>query len=367
MASLKPQMNGGPCLILGSGPSLEDIKPYLKDWKGNIFCSTSHLPMLAYMGIDRPGIYCGLIDCDPSMIWLVTDYVKKDTNITLLTHPQIPSEYLKHWPEEKAYFFRMLDPSDEYSNKYLPLAYGWMNEKMNWSIGTTILNGGNIVNTMIPMCQSFGFSPIFVAGYDLGYPDNLRRSGDYRYKDGSWEIIPPPPLTEQRWVEAVRLESNNGVPFDELGAFYKTSSIIMWAMAAPPVISCSRGVMSEWTYANPKEVVEKQGLGFDHLIVDPITAYKAGGIYLRRRGFLIMKTDFWASVQNMAGMKFLDKIKHLINWYWYKDKPWKWMGGKGYVPWKFKRDKKKAEAKAKKIAACTTMATGDVKGAEVVS
>lgn len=348
LASLKPKMKGGPCLILGSGPSLEDVKPYLKDWKGAIFCSTSHLPLMAYLGIEN--FYCCLIDADPSMTWLVTDYVKKDAETILLTHPQIPAAYLKHWRDDRAYFFRMLDPSDKFSNDYLPLGYGWLNEEKKWSIGTTVLNGGNIVNTMIPMCHAFGFSPIFLCGYDLGYPDNKRRSGDYkRHPDGTWEIIPPPELTPQRFIDAVKIESNNGVPFDELGMFYKTSSIILFGMAAPPVISCSRGVMTEFPYAAPELVVKNQGVGFDHLIVDAKTAYRAAQAYLRPRGFLIIKTDFWASVQNMAGMKLKDKIKHLLSWYWYKDKPWKWLGGKGYVPSNVKKMQKK-QKKAKKAA-----------------
>jgi hypothetical protein len=96
-------------------------------------------------------------------------------------------------------------------------------------------------------------------------------------------------------------------------------------------------------------------VGFDHLIVDAKTAYLAAQAYLRERGFLIIKTDFWASVQNMVGMKLKDKIRHLINWYWYKGKPWKWLGGKGYVPHRIKKmqkKQKKAEAieKAKREA-----------------
>lgn len=354
LASLRGTMKPGPCLILGSGPSLEDAKPYLKDWKGTIFCSTSHLPMFAYMGLEPD--YCCLIDCDPNMVFLVSEYYKKSWKTIFLTHPQIPHDYFRHMADDKVYFFRMLDPSDEFSAKFLPLAYGWLNEEKNWSIGSTILNGGNVVNTMIPMVQAYGWRPIFLMGYDQSYPDGLRRSGDYRKKpDGSWEIIPPLPLTEQRWVEAVKLVSNNGVPMDELNAFYKTSSIIMSGMSSPPIISCSRGIMTEWPYVPAQEVIEKQGMGFEHLIVNPVDAYKIAQAYLRPRGFLILKTDFWASVQNTKGMKPLDKVKHLLDYEWYIRKPWKWMGGKGYMPHRIKKMQRKAKKeeaakKAKEVA-----------------
>jgi hypothetical protein len=51
-----PRLNGDPVLVLGSGPSLDDMLPYLKDWKGKIACSTSHLSLLEYMEIEPD--YC---------------------------------------------------------------------------------------------------------------------------------------------------------------------------------------------------------------------------------------------------------------------------------------------------------------------
>lgn len=342
MASLRPTLGGKPALVLASGPSLEDVKPYLKDWTGAIFCSTSQLPMFSYLGLEPD--FCILIDCDPKMVYLVEDYAKSHpaTKTLLITHPQVPREYLELWPEDKVYFFRMFDPSDPYSRDYLPYAYGWVNEQTGWNIGSTVLNGGNVVNAMLPMGQSFGYKPLFVCGYDLGYPDNLRRAGDYKRKeDGSWEVVPPPPLTEQRWVEAKRVMSNNGVPFDELGCFYKTSTMILWGMSAPPIISCSRGVMSEWPYVNPREVVEKQGVGFDHLIVDDKTAYRAAIAYLKPRGFMILKTDRYAAVQNLAAMKGTEKLKAAIRWKWMVSRPWKWLGGKGYMTLKERRAARK--------------------------
>lgn len=339
-----------PTIILGSGPSQHDIRPYLKDWKGNLFISTSQIPLCAKLGIEPTVIM--LIDCDPAMTYLVADYVKDFKETILVTHPQIPREYLDVWPKDRIYFFRMLDPGDKFANEYLPLMYGWLNEKTNWAIRSTILNGGNIVNTMIPMSASLGAKPIFLAGYDLGYPDGLRRCSDFkRLPDGTWEEIPAPPLTEERWKQAVKIESNNGIPFDELGLFYKTSSIILLGMANPPVIQCSRGCMNEWNYADPKEVVEKQGEGFDHLLLDPVTAYKASQAYLRPRGFLNLKTDYWVSVNNIGAMRGLKKWWTFIAHAWYSSRPWKWSGGKGWVPLKIKmaqakqRKAKKAEEK----------------------
>lgn len=348
MSMMQALVKPGPAIILASGPSQHDIRPYLNDWKGGLFISTSQLPLCAKMGIE-PTV-CILIDADPKMAFLVTEYAKDFKNTIFITHPQVPREIIEAWDTDRIFFFRMLDPGDKFSNDYLPLIYGWMNEQKNWAIKSTILNGGNVTNTLIPMAQALNQKPIFMAGYDLGYPDNLMRCSDVkRLPDGTWEEIPGRPLTKERWKEAIKIESNNGVPLDELGVFYKTSTMIMWGMSNPPIISCSRGIMSEWPYVHPREVIEKRGQGFDHLLIDPITAYRASQAYLRPRGFLNLKTDFFVYVKNAGALKGWDRIKTLVSHWWLNGRPWKWLGGRGYVPLKIRLGRWKESRKKRRV------------------
>lgn len=365
MSGFREKYTPGPSIILGSGPSQHDIRPYLKDWKGNLFISTSQLPLCAKLGIEPTA--CVLIDSDPRMVYLVKDYAKDFKNTVLITHPQVPREYFESWDRDRIYFFRMLDPGDEFSSKYLQFLYGWINETTNWAVRSTILNGGNIVNSCIPLVAMLNSGstvkyPIFLAGYDLGYPDNLLRCSEIkRDAEGNWEELPPPPLTEERWTQATKQVSNNGVPLDDLGVFYKTSTMILLAMSNPPIISCSRGVLTEVPYVNPKEVVEKQGVGFDHLFRSEYESYRIGQAFLIPRGFLTLRTDFWVSVTNIRGIKkWWERWLRVIEFHWFNTRPWKWQGGRGWTPVrikklqrKTKRDQKKAEKAKEKVCSAT--------------
>jgi hypothetical protein len=341
-----PRINGEPVLVLGSGPSLDDVLPYLKDWKGKIACSTSHLPLLEHMEVEPD--YCFLIDADPTMEFLVKDYKKGRT--ILICHPQLPREIIEAWPDDQVYFFRMFDPGDKFSLDYMPLIYGWMNQEKGWHIGSYILNSGNIVNAMIPALHALGAGIIFLCGYDLGYPEEngkpVFRSSTARKINGEWQEIPAPDLPTQQERPISYERANNGVLADELCYFYKYSFCILLGLGSVPVLSCSRGIVSEIPYVDPKEVVERQGKGFNHLLLKPNESYKIAQEYLRHRGIYILKTDFHVETVNILTLKGIHKWKFLAHWYWMKSRPWKFLGGKGYTP----RNIKKIQAQQKALA-----------------
>lgn len=340
-----PRLEGAPVLILGSGPSLDDMLPYLKDWKGKIACSTSHVPLMEYMGIEPDFVF--LIDADPAMVFLVKDYVRPDTKTILITHPQIPREIIEAWPEDKVYFFRMFDPGDPFSMKYMPMMYGWLNEEKGYAVGSYILNSGNVVNAMVPAMQALGAGAIFLCGYDLGYPEKdgkvQHRSSSAARVNGEWVVTPPPPLPSQEVRPITYEKGNNGVLCDELCYFYKYSFLILYGLGGVPVLSCSRGIVSEVPYVSPKEVVARQGKGFESLIRKPEESYQIAQEYLRLRGLYVLKTDWSVETVNINTKKGLSRYTYLARFWWLNTRPWKWMGGKGYVPRNVKKMQKKAE------------------------
>ena len=114
-----------PVLIIGSGPSLNDWEPYFKDWKGDIFCSSSHLAYFEAIGI-KP-TYCFIIDADPNMSYLVSEANTKD--ITLITHANMDPVVRDNW-EGPIHYFRMNDPGDDWFGKYMPMMYEEFSEPM---------------------------------------------------------------------------------------------------------------------------------------------------------------------------------------------------------------------------------------------
>lgn len=321
-----PRVQNEPVLVLGSGPSLDDIIPYLKDWKGAIACSTSQLILLEYLGVTPTFLF--LIDCDPNpeMIKLVGEYKGDHSKTIFITHPQIPREYLEVW-KGPVRFFRMLDPGDEFSTKYVPMAVGWMNQEKNLHIGSFVLNSGNVVNAAIPVLQGLGYGPIFLCGYDLGYPGGVYRGSSAKRVDGKLVLNPPAPMPSQEVRPIKYFPGINEVQSDELCYFYKYSFMILYSLGAVPLLSCSRGLIGEVPYVKPEDVVKTQGKGFEGLLRTPVESYEIGKAYLSRRSIYILKTDFHTETANIyAKGGVIHRFFYRIKWNWYQHRPWAWKG-----------------------------------------
>ena len=307
-----PKVEKEPMLIIGSGPSLDDWHDYIKEWKHGILCSTSQLAWLEYHGV-KP-TYVHLIDADPVMVYLMKQSKYRKT-VPLLTHPQVPREAIEAW-KAKVYYYRMHDPASDLQTTYIPWMYGLVNtdEDKRWHVHSHIMNLGNVMNASISIAQNRGYSPIYIAGYDLGYPEGQYRFTNYE-KDKEtkeWKAIPDTGIPEGR--EGVGLHpGHNGVLCDDLGSFYKYSFMIMWGLGAPPLLNTSRGIIDEMPYVHPKEVVEADGR-LDDLLPTPWEQYKIAQEYLRVRGVYILKNMREISVRNRDEIKWWRWPFFWLNW-----------------------------------------------------
>ena len=310
-----PKEPGVPALVLGSGPSLDDWGPWIKEWKGAIFCSTSQLAWCEYHGVTPTYVF--LIDADPHMVYLMEES-SFNTHVPLITHPQVPKGVFDAW-KGPVWLYRMYDPGDEFSAKYFPMMYGWMNETTNWKLAHYVLNAGNVFNNMLSVAAALEYGPLFMAGYDLGYPGKQWRFTNYQKKEGEWETIPDPGIPEGRPVQ----EAANGVLHDRLTIYYKYSFMIMYGIASPRVISTCRGAIGEVPYMTPEEAVECKGNPPEGVIHTPWEAYVIAQEYLKPRGIYVFKGY---QRRKGAGMSILNK-KDLKGWkgLWYR------------IWWRFKR------------------------------
>jgi len=360
-----PRVQNEPILMLGSGPSLDDWIPRLKSWKGAIACSTSQLLLLEYLEIAPT--YLFLIDCDPNpeIIKLVGDYQGDQSKTVFITHPQVPREYLEIW-RGPVKFFRMLDPGDEFSTKYVPMAVGWINQNkspQDSHIGSYVLNSGNVVNAAIPVLGGLGYAPIFVCGYDLGYPKGVYRGSSVNRIDGKLELQPPAKMPSQK-VRPIKYERGiNGVLSDELCYFYKYSFMILYGLGNVPVLSCSRGLLGEVPYIDPRAVVATQGRGFDELLRTPVEAYEIGKEYLHTRQIYILRTDFQTATVNIfAKGGWWKRLKFRLYWHWQQSRPWAWKGDRvglfttAWRTWKVGLKRRQQELAAKPVRPQITLA-----------
>jgi hypothetical protein len=276
-----PHKPNKPVLLLGSGPSLDDWSPYIKDWEGDIICSTSQLAWLEYHGVVPT--YCNLIDSDPEMNYLIANYGDSD-KCTLISHPQAPREAHELW-KGPVYYYLMHDAGDEFQGDGIQFMYGMVNEQFNWPINSKVTNLGNVMNCSIALAQQLEYAPIFLCGYDLGYPKKQYRFTNYEKKNNKWQQLEDIGIPPER--EITRCTGN--VWADNLCFFYKYSFMILFGMGAPPVISCSRGILKELSYASPERVVRNQGKGMLGLLYTMWESYKIAQTYLLPRRIYMFK------------------------------------------------------------------------------
>ena len=363
-----------PVLIIGSGPSLNDWEPYFKDWKGEIYVSSSHLAYFEALGVTPT--YCFIIDADPNMSYLVAEAETKD--ITLITHPNMDPEVLKAW-DGPVRFFRMNDPGDDWFGSYMPMMYSEFGEveleagalerdwgggsgefkgkKKSWvGVQCYVLNSGNVTNTMVALSQMLGAGRnLFLCGVDLGFPElahlvkekaginawNERcrgivlasqsgkefdeskyeeweemwagwryRFNGYKRTEDGFEPNPDTGIPKTRLLK----EGHNGIKTDQVSCFYKYSTLILYGMDAPNLYSCSRGILDEVSYIAPTDVVACQGDVAESYKVLPAEKYRVAQKYLAYRGIYIMKGQGWSRKKAVTKHEFLQSKKRIVRY-----------------------------------------------------
>lgn len=294
-------------LIIGSGPSLNDIEPYLKDWEGDIMCSSSHLAFFEALGITPT--YCFIIDADPTQSFLVTEANTKD--VTLVTHPNMDPVILKAWQGDVRYF-RMHDPGDEYFSQIMPIMYSEFMDyetQKKWSgVNAYVLNAGNVTNTQINVAHFYGYKSLFLCGVDLSFPNDQYRFLGYKRTEDGFEKETESVIPENKPLK----KGMNGLKTDQVSCFYKYSTMILWGMDCPEIYSCSRGILTDIPYIPPADVVASQGTIAEKYKIDNDTKYKIAQQYLRYRGIYIMKGKPSMKVKPIRNY---EKTKKRIIWW----------------------------------------------------
>lgn len=305
--------------VLGSGPSLDRAIKVLDKWEGDIYCSSSQLLLLQAKGIVPRA--CFIIDSDPSMSYLVKEVDTK--NIPLITNPCMDPEILKSW-EGPIYFFRMYDPGDPLFAEFIPHIYQNIDnertrkEGRTWGINTHVLNGGCIVNTMCAVLPTFGVHRTFLAGVDYGFPNNVHRFTNVHLVDGEYVDMPARMITD----EMAPMVGENGVKTDKVSTFYKYSTVMLWGMDKADIVTCSEGLLTEFPYVSPEEVVEKQGeVG---VLVEPEERYQRARKYLAKHNIFIVNTKAAKkimNIQNLKGFQFQlpfkwEKLSFYVEYFW---------------------------------------------------
>jgi len=202
----------------------------------------------------------------------------------------------------------MLDPGDDWFSKYLPMGYSVMNPYNGTGVKSYVLNSCNVVNTMIALSQYIGMGNIFLAGYDLGYPDDVYRFTNFKKEKGKWVREDPPEMTDRMWT----MMGHNGVKTDTVNCFYKYSTFVLYGLDNSNIYTCSRGIIDELPYISPKKVVKMDGRVSKRYQVSNHDKYKISQEFLRHRGMYIIRRLTKTLLTLKSNPKRYKKLKRLV-------------------------------------------------------
>jgi hypothetical protein len=207
---------GTPMLVVGGGPSLDDILPTLWKWRGLIACT--------------PQTYNSLIAnrCVPSLVFAMDSSIEDveplqgegDAWQTLVTHQCIHPEMLKAWKGQFAFMrVKFDDGSDD--------DYDIMYPQIRTAIGAQ----GCVANMMVIIGNLFKCNPIICAGVDFSHIETrthatfYRKIGDFKYQPTEW----PKDTT-----------TNGRTPVND---FYAMLMLAIWKGTEVNLLSVSRGIL----------------------------------------------------------------------------------------------------------------------------
>jgi len=296
---------GKPAIIVGSGMSLEKLIPLLKDWKGVIFAPESMVSTLKYYG-HKPEYIC-LFDAGITAwdMWFKGQNYKGST---LITHPSVDPKVIEYWEGDKIYYLmrhisaltgkikqtgksmQEIDREVKYQllgfdffDNILPTVYGF--------IGAAILNAGCVVNNAVEVANFMGFGPLFLCGVDFGFKDWVNRFPMVKKIKGRWVKDKIGYIEHEENGEKIGdapagreiIISDNGIPTTDEQAEYKLALMCVYKLDKPQLIDCSDGIITELPKADIKEVVEKNGKGFESKYRTGEEIVRCADAYLNRR------------------------------------------------------------------------------------
>lgn len=267
----------GPCIIIGSGPSLDQYIEELRDWKGGIMCSPSHATTLKYHGIDPT--YIVIFDCESyPEEWFAKKWNYEKTSMILIpgTHPGV----INMWKGRK-YYYMIYDPFVQFWARVTPAGFGDM-------ITTVTAPYAHTSPTLLSHAKLLGYGPIFAFGMDTGYPsvESMHRFTMWRYGRNKWEkddkggrvknpnykkwICSPPSRAADAEKEYGFVFAENGKPTNNMFMYYRKTFIACYWLEAVDVIDCTDGIMNGiLPAADGHQVIRQQGIGFNHLLRTP--------------------------------------------------------------------------------------------------
>ncbi len=276
---------GTPAFVIGSGPSLDEVVPLLKDWEGGIVCSSSHARTLVYHGAAPTHI----IALDPFTCWDEFSGVdwSEYPDIKLVTHPGVWPDLIENWPNEMLLYREWLGSDQSYYAQGQKRMYtsrecfgkGTMtaikrDAKFTFLIPTHVTMFACSPPTQLFIAGAVGYGNIFLAGCDFGYTYGKARFTEWKKDEaGEWHDDPRP-WTKPEEIEQYNIKSgerdepivsDNSIQTERTMVYYKKNLVTAIRLSNQSVWACGETILTdEVLHANGAEVIATQGAGYKH-------------------------------------------------------------------------------------------------------
>jgi len=286
-----PLINGEktPCIILGSGPSLNYSIKFLKNWKGGIFATTSHA-----LSLVRYGIYpTHIVVLDPFCTWdeiAGVDWSKSNTK--LVCHPGCYPNLIKNWPNDILLYLQNNGKNSSFYHDVQKKMYvkrivkeeGIRKPIFQYYIRTEISIFACSPPLQLFVADQLGYGTAFLCGCDFGFPGNKERFDEWtpnkeecKNHFGTNPISIPKVwgINDNRWVRLWKqnihpdytsnintIISKNKIPSERVHIYYKKNFISAWRMSNKTIYTTDHGTITEIPYTPIYKVISRQGLRY---------------------------------------------------------------------------------------------------------
>ena len=258
----EPKKGLQPCIVTGSGPSLDEAIPKLKDWKGGVVAHYSQAVTLAVYGI----IPDYIVALDSVCNWeglRAVDWSKTKTKLIL--HPGMWPSLVENWPNEMLLYRQNLGTPEGFGTNEQKIMYAIrhgtlqdaLDSKVNFEplIKTEVMMFACTPPAQIAVCNLLQYGPVFLAGLDFAYQGDKERFSNFDVLDGKL-VQYVHKLPEREYVR-----TNNGLKTDPLHLYYKKNFLSACRLSMQRVFTTDRGAITEeeMPYAPLDKVIETQG------------------------------------------------------------------------------------------------------------
>ena len=252
-------------LIIGSGHSLDDALPLVKDWKGHIICSTSHASTLIAWGREPEHIVALDPDSNPGELAADTWEGRKST---LHMHPGVTPDLVKWWKGPIA-LFRKLQPQQSFYAGEQAMGYSVLGPLRN---GRYIGNEAPLsITAQVPMlacavpaqiciAKHLGYAQQVLVGCDFSWRDDANRFTSKTWENGQWVEHPPGPSVS---TEDPEIETEfDGLKSTPMQVFYAHQTVIAWRLVERNIINSSTdGLLRMFPHTPIEEVIRRGNKG----------------------------------------------------------------------------------------------------------